>query len=246
VSDDTIAVLAENLSVRYKIRSQRNLNALQIIRSGFRTRATTYVDSLMGIDLRIDTGEVVGLVGRNGAGKSTLLNSIAGVIAPATGRVLVRAQPALLSVGAALIPKLSGNRNITIGALAMGIDPGEIPEVRAFVHDFTELGNALDRPLNTYSTGMRARLAFALTTYRLPDIMLIDEALAVGDKQFKSKSLARVREMQERAGTVVMATHNMREIRRTCNRVIWLDAGGIVMDGPVKQVLAAYDPDDLN
>jgi len=239
-----LAVSVEHLSIVYQVRSQRSMSAAQYLRSGFRSRSTSPVQSIRDLSVDIGVGEVVGLVGRNGAGKSTLMSAIAGLVPPTEGTVLVRSQPTLLGVGAALMPKLSGSRNVTVGALAMGLPLSEVDDVRSFVADFTELGDALDRPLNTYSSGMKARLAFALATYRLPEIMLIDEALAVGDKAFRSRSLARVRELQAHASTVIMATHNLREIRRTCSRAIWLDGGEIVMDGPVGRVLEAYDPDD--
>ena len=238
------AIEITDLNVAFKVRAQRQQSLQHLVASGLRSRSTTEVRSLRGISLSIGLGEVVGLVGRNGAGKSTLLAAIAGLLPPSSGSVYVSSQPTLLGVGAALMPRLSGQRNITIGALAMGLQISEVDAVHAFVEEFTELGDALERPLNTYSSGMRARLAFALATYQMPQIMLIDEALAVGDRSFKAKSLARVRELQEHAGTIVMATHNLREIRQTCSRVVWLDGGKVVMDGPVKPVLRAYDPED--
>ena len=156
----------------------------------------------------------------------------------------VRAQPTLLGVNAALKPELSGHRNIVVGGLAMGL---KLTEVRAHMDDiaeFTELGEALDRPLRTYSSGMRARLAFSIATIHTPEILLIDEALAVGDKKFRAKSLARVREMQAEAGTIVMVTHNLDEVRKTCTRAVWLDQGILRMHGEVEPVLEAYESDN--
>ena len=149
-------------------------------------------------------------------------------------------QPVLLGVGAALKGELSGYRNIQLGGLAMGLSISQIRDLQEEVAEFTELGEALSRPLMTYSSGMKARLSFAIATLQQPDILLIDEALAVGDKHFRSKSLQRVREIQEAAGTIVMVTHNLDEIRNTCTRAIWMHEGTVVEDGEVEPVLAAY------
>ena len=234
------AIRVEHLDVSFKVRAKANLGVRDLVRSGFRSRPTRTIESVRDVSLEIRTGEVVGLIGRNGAGKSTLLSAMAGLLPPTSGQVLVRAQPTLLGVGAALIPKLSGDTNITIGGLAMGLPTRELADLHAYVRDFTELGEALERPMNTYSSGMKARLTFAIATFRRPEIMMIDEALAVGDQDFREKSLARVRELQSHAGTVIMATHNFNEIRKTCSRVIWLEQGSVEMDGPVRPVLRAY------
>ena len=160
------------------------------------------------------------------------------------GRVLVRGQAQLLAVNAALDPKLSGRRNIYLGGLAMGLTPAHIEERLAAVIDFAELESAIDRPMRTYSSGMKARLTFSIATMSNPPILLIDEALAVGDRQFRRKSLSRVRELRENASTVVMVTHNLNEIRATCPRSVWLSGGKVEMDGPTEAVIAAYESSD--
>ena len=199
------------------------------------------VHALKGISNIIREGEIVGIVGSNGSGKSTLLSVIAGLIPPTEGSILVASQPALLGVNAALKPELSGHRNIEIGALAMGLKMNEISEELERIKDFTELGEALSRPMRTYSSGMRSRLAFSIATVKTPEILLIDEALAVGDKKFREKSLSRIREMQEEAGTIVMVSHNLGEIRKTCSRALWIDNGVLREDGEVSEVLSAYE-----
>ena len=132
-----------------------------------------------------DEGESLGILGSNGSGKSTLLAAIAGLLTPASGEILVNAEPRLMGVGATLIPTASGLRNIRLGCLALGVDPDTIEERMHEIVDFIDIGEAIDRPLRTYSSGMRARLHFGIATAVIPRILLIDEALAVGDKRFR-------------------------------------------------------------
>ena len=233
-----LAVSVRDLTVRYKIRTTGRQQTHPVF--GRRVRKSQLVTPISSMTFDVATGEIVGVIGRNGAGKSSLLGAIAGLIPPHKGDVFVSSQPALIGVGAALIPKLPGDTNITIGGLAMGLRPSELDHLREFVREFTELGEALGRPMNTYSSGMRARLAFAIATFKSPEIMLIDEALAVGDKVFRDKSLSRVRELREGASAVIMATHNFNEIRQTCSRVLWLEKGSLQMDGSPKLVIHAY------
>lgn len=139
---------------------------------------------------------------------------------------------------------LSGRRNIRIGCLALGIPGKQIDELEPKIIEFAGLEDFIDLPMRTYSSGMRARLHFSIATAVAPEILLIDEALAVGDKEFKRRSAARIREIRDKAGTVFLVSHNLSEIRGTCDRVIWLQDGQIVMDGPTEEVLAAYTADD--
>ena len=239
------SVVIERLHVRYRVFEERRLTASELARRGFRSRTSSDVHALRGIDLQIFTGQSVGLVGSNGSGKSTLLRCIAGVQPIDSGRVLVRGQAQLLAVNAALDPLLSGRRNVILGGLAMGLSRAEIDERFDDVLAFSGLAHAIDRPMRTYSSGMRARLSFSIATMHEPRILLVDEALAVGDRKFRQKSLERIRQICANANTVIMVTHNLNEIRNTCNRTIWLDEGRVVMDGDTETVLQAYD-DDLN
>ena len=231
------SVVVDDVSVTYRVYSDRSQEG----RSQMRSRAWVEVEALKHVSLTARPGDSIGVVGSNGSGKSTLLAAIAGLLPTQTGKVLVRSQPALLGVSAALKPELSGRRNIVIGALAMGIDIDEIRSELPAIAEFTELGDAIDRPMRTYSSGMRARLAFSVATLRVPDILLIDEALAVGDRSFRNKSLGRIRSMQASAGTVFMVTHNLGEIRATCTRAVWIEAGELRADGDVDDVLALYE-----
>ena len=198
------------------------------------------VHALSDISFELEAGQALGLIGHNGAGKSTLMRAIAGLIPVSSGQILVRSQPQLLGVRAALIGKLSGWRNVELGLLANGVAPSQLDEVGAEVADFTRLGATLELQVRTYSTGMRARLAFAIATAATPEILLMDEALAVGDQTFKQWSLERMREMRSRTGTIVLATHSLGEIEQTCDRVLWLESGRIVEMGTPSDVLGGY------
>lgn len=211
-----------------------------------RRRRTVEVHALKGITVDFFSGQAIGIVGSNGSGKSTLLRSIAGLQPKSAGAVLVRGDAHLLGVNAALKSELSGYRNVMLGGLAMGLSQDE---VRSRMHDVTEfsgLGDAMGRPMRTYSSGMRARLSFSIATLRTPEILLIDEALAVGDRSFRARSLEKIREIQREANSIVMVTHNLNEIRETCDRVLWLNDGQIVADGSVDDVLGSYESDAEN
>ena len=243
-ADGPVAIHLDDVHIEYKVYADSRLTMRRLVSQRFSGRESTVVHAVKGVSSIISEGEIVGIVGSNGSGKSTLLSAIAGLVPATSGSIRVRAQPTLLGVNAALKPELSGNRNIVVGGLAMGLKLAEVQAHMDDIAEFTELGQALDRPLRTYSSGMRARLAFSIATIRTPEILLIDEALAVGDKKFRAKSLARVREMQAEAGTIVMVTHNLDEVRKTCTRAVWLDQGVLRMDGEVEPVLEAYESDN--
>lgn len=240
-ASSALAVVTTGLHVEYRAYTDSTITLRSLVSQGFHGRERLTVHAVRGVDLEVRQGEVVGIVGSNGSGKSTLLAAIAGLLPPSQGSVLVSSQPSLLGVNAALKPELSGRRNIVIGALALGLPMSTIRDELDAVAEFTELGDALDRPMRTYSSGMRSRLAFSIATMRTPDILLIDEALAVGDRNFRAKSLAKVREMQQNAGTILMVTHNLNEIRETCNRAVWLEEGVVRGDGPVDDILRDYE-----
>ncbi|WP_070762242.1 ABC transporter ATP-binding protein [Corynebacterium sp. HMSC071B10] len=186
-------------------------------------------------------GEAIGILGKNGSGKSTLLRMLAGIEAPTAGEVLVGGQPSLLGVSAALQPKLTGMENIRLGLLAMGVPRNEMPR---FIDEVTELSSlgeeALTRPMNTYSSGMSARLTFAIATSRNPEILMIDEALGTGDATFARTAKKRMGELLENSGTVFMVSHSAKTLRRTCKKAIWLHDGEIVMEGSLSELSPQY------
>jgi len=239
-----ISVEVRDLSVSYRVYEEASLDLGQLARRGFRSRSKTTVQALQDVSFDVHVGEAVGIVGSNGSGKSTLLRTIAGLQKRQTGTVLVRGNAHLLGVNAALQKSLSGYRNVTLGGLAMGMSRAEIDAAMPRVEEFSGLSEAMGRPMDTYSSGMKARLAFSIATLQVPDILLIDEALAVGDKNFRKRSLARINEIRDQANAVLMVTHNLKEIRETCSRTIWLDGGRLVADGPVDEVLDLYEQRD--
>lgn len=186
-------------------------------------------------------GESIGIIGRNGSGKSTLLRAVGGLIPPSSGRLWVAGEPSLLGVNAVLMNKLSGERNIYIGAQALGLSTAEIAQRFNDIVEFSGIGDAVYLPMSTYSSGMKARLRFAISTAAAPDVLMIDEALATGDADFRAKSAARIAEIRKQAGTVFLVSHSNSSIRQICDRVLWMDQGTLIMDGPTEEVLTAYE-----
>jgi len=205
------------------------------------------VHAVKGVSLTAYRGEAIGLIGPNGSGKSTLLRSIAGLMAPSQGVVWTRGQASLLGVSAAMMGAMSGEQNIVLGCLAIGMTPTEIADQYASIVEFAGIGEFVHLPMNTYSSGMGARLRFAIAAARAPDILLIDEALATGDAQFRRRSEKRITELREEAGTVFLVSHGLGIIRESCTRAIWLEGGKIILDGDSNTVVDAYeakhDPD---
>ena len=197
------------------------------------------VHAVRGVDLTLRRGETVGLVGSNGSGKSTLLAAMTGLLPLRAGSVRAVSRPRLLGVGAALRPAVSGRRNIRIGGLALGLDRRAIDERIEAVVDFVDIGDAIDRPMSTYSSGQKARLGFAIATLSTPDVLLIDEALVVGDAAFRERCAERLDEITAAAGTVVLVTHNLGEIERA-DRAVWLDEGQVRAEGDPGAVVDAY------
>ena len=199
------------------------------------------VQAVRGVSFTTYRGEAVGLIGPNGSGKSTLLRAIAGLMAPSRGVVWTRGQASLLGVAAAMMGGMSGEQNIVLGCLAIGMTPDEIANEYESICEFAGIGDAVQLPMNTYSSGMGARLRFAIAATRAPDILLIDEALATGDAQFRRRSEQRILELREQAGTVFLVSHGLGIIRDTCTRAIWMENGKVVLDGDAYTVVDAYD-----
>lgn len=202
--------------------------------------AVDVVRAVQGVSFVAHHGESIGLIGHNGSGKSTLLRAIAGALPTAKGRIYADGTASLLGVNAALMRDLSGEANIVLGGLALGLTPAQIRERYDDIVDLAGIGDFLHLPMRAYSSGMGARLRFAISTASRPDILMIDEALATGDAEFKQRSGERVAEIVEHAGTVLLVSHSMSTIRSMCDRVLWLDHGRLVADGPTAEVLEEY------
>ncbi len=202
------------------------------------------VHAVKGVSFTAYRGEAIGLIGSNGSGKSTLLRAIAGLMPTNKGAIYTQGQPSLLGVNAALLNDLSGERNVALGCLAMGMTPAQVRRLTPQIIEFSginERGDFGSLPMRTYSSGMAARLRFSIAAAKKHDVLLIDEALATGDARFRRRSEARVRELRAEAGTVFLVSHAIGTIRDTCERSIWLESGLIRMDGPTDQVIAAYN-----
>ncbi|MCZ7531702.1 MAG: ATP-binding cassette domain-containing protein [Acidimicrobiia bacterium] len=235
-----VSIRLEDVHVTYRVYEQRHLRLDDILEEGIKPRRYRSIHAVRGVTLDIHAGEAVGVVGSNGAGKSTLLRAISGLLPISDGAVYARSQPAFLGVGAALKPKLSGRQNIYIGGLVLGLSNKEIEERFDDIVRFAGLRRFIDLPMKAYSSGMRARLHFAIATAVTPEILLIDEALAVGDRKFRRRSARRVEEIRAGAGTVLLVSHGLDEIIRSCTRAVWLEQGRLVMDGTPEEIVEAY------
>lgn len=235
-------LVAEGVHVRYQLRGGRD-TLRRLVSRGFRDRPRREVHAVRGVDLTILRGESLGLIGRNGSGKSTLLRTLAGLVPPTEGTVRAASVPVLLGVRAVFQGDLSCARNAYLGMTAMGLPRAEarqrVPEALAFA----ELTSEADRPFATLSSGMRARLQFAVATAVLPDILMIDETLAVGDAEFRARSQARLTELTGGLRTVVLVSHSMTFMRETCSRIVWLDHGRLRADGDPDDVVRQYQAD---
>lgn len=233
-------VIVDGLHVKY--RSFSSGKAAGQRRSLFRRqRGIRVVHALKGVSFVAREGESIGVIGNNGSGKSTLMGAIAGLITPAEGAVYASDRPTLLGVNAALMQNLTGDKNVVLGTLALGLTPAESRAKYDEIVDFSGMREFIDLPMKTYSSGMGARLRFSIAVSRDHQLLLVDEALAVGDKEFREKSEARIRQLRERAGTVFLVSHAMTSIRDTCTRVLWIDHGNLMMDGEPDAVIAAYE-----
>ena len=200
--------------------------------------------ALENVSLTLRRGERLGVIGRNGAGKSTLLRVIAGILAPDRGRV--RRGPVscqLLALALGFVPHLSGRDNAVLSGLMLGLRRREIVARLDAIREFSELGDFFEQPIASYSSGMNMRLAFSVAMQVEPDVLLIDEVLAVGDAEFQQKSGAALRARMGEGHTVVLVSHNEREIARLCDRVLWIEHGRSVLEGPRDEVFEAYHRD---
>ncbi|MEG9226660.1 ABC transporter ATP-binding protein [Aeromicrobium sp. Sec7.5] len=236
-------VVVDDLHVEYRVLATGKRASSRDSRGGLlhRGRSTRTVHALRGVDLTIHEGDSVGVIGANGSGKSTLMRAIVGLTPATRGTVSAAGRPSMLGVGAALVKELSGSRNIILGGLALGFSREDIEARHDDIVAFAGLEEFIDLPMRTYSSGMTARLKFALATARDHDILIVDEALAVGDKAFRTKSERRIREIRDDAGTVFLVSHSMKSIRDTCSRTVWIERGRVVMDGPTDEVVDAYE-----
>ena len=234
------AVSVSGVGVTYRSYVERAPTMRRLV-ARRRLRRSTKVVALDDVSFEVNRGETFGLVGDNGAGKSTLLRVIARTMRPDEGTVTVRGETStLLQLGAGFNPELSGRRNVYLSGLAHGLRRVEITRLFDDIVDYAGLAEAIDRPLKSYSSGMLSRLAFSISMHLLPDILLLDEVLAVGDAGFREKSLGAMQDLLVRGGTVMVASHSLQMVVEMCDRVIWLERGRVRGLGPAPSVVEAY------
>jgi lipopolysaccharide transport system ATP-binding protein len=238
----TSAILLEDVSVRYRVPRER-IRSLKEYAIRRVKRRMTYDDfeALRDVSIEISPGETVGVVGRNGAGKSTLLKLVAQVVPPTAGRVVVVGRIApLLELGLGLHGELTGRENILLQGALLGFSRADMKRRLERIVAWAELDEFIDAPIRTYSTGMMARLSFAVATDVDPDILLVDEALSVGDERFQLKCLDRMESFRRAGNTVLLVSHALAQVRDNCRRAIWIHEGRLVRDGDAASVTAAY------
>lgn len=208
--------------------------------TGRRARAPR-VEVLRGVDLRVPPGECLGLIGRNGSGKTTLLKVVAGIYRPTSGRVEVRGRvSALIELGAGFHPEFTGRENVLLNGMILGLTRREIRRRFDDIVAFAELAEVIDNPVRTYSSGMYMRLAFSVAVHVDPEVMLVDEVLAVGDNAFVRKCQARIEALRARGTTMLLVTHDMGAVQRWCNRAMLLAGGEVVAQGEPREVVSRY------
>jgi teichoic acid transport system ATP-binding protein len=241
--DRAPVVIVDDVHVEYKVfatgkrPSAADRRSLKLRARGKQMRT---VHALKGVSFTAHQNDSIGVIGTNGSGKSTLMRAIAGLTPASQGAIYSQSRPSLLGVGAALLKDLSGDRNVILGGLAMGFTMEEIEERYDDVVAFAGIEKFIDLPMRAYSSGMTARLKFAIASMATHEILIVDEALAVGDRKFRQRSEARIREIRDNAGTVFLVSHSMQSIKDTCSRVIWLDQGTLIMDGDPDEVIREY------
>ncbi len=233
-----LAIEVKNVSISYRI-----LNNISIRSTLFHKKTRDEIfEAVKGVSFEIEKGGILGIIGKNGSGKSTLLRSIAGVFSPNSGSIDLHGHSvSLMALGVGFKPLLTGRANIMLSGLLLGFKEKEIQARMDEIIEFAELGDFIDRPVRTYSSGMHSKLAFAITAMLETDIMLVDEVLSVGDERFKKKSLAKMKELiSDEDRTVIIVSHSMDTLSELCDQVMWMHDGEIKEIGEPKEVLEHY------
>jgi ABC-type polysaccharide/polyol phosphate transport system ATPase subunit len=239
---DDHAVKVDHLSVTYRTTyDKRPTLKRTLVRLGRRERAVREIRAVRDVSFQVPHGTVLGVVGVNGAGKSTLMRTVAGILPPTEGRVEVHGKVStLLALGVGFNADFSGRDNVVLGGLAAGLQKDQIEAKYDDIAEFAELGDFMDVPMRAYSSGMYGRLAFSVAIHMEPDILLVDEALSVGDARFRRKCLDKMRELSAQARTILIVSHGLKIMRKLCNEVMWMHKGQIAMRDEPEAVVEAY------
>jgi ABC-type polysaccharide/polyol phosphate transport system ATPase subunit len=234
----------DGVGLTFTVRQQRGLTLKEfLLKQMFRTARNPrmQVRALHDVNLQIGQGERVGVIGHNGAGKSTLLRLLAGIYQPSAGRVVVKGKvSSLFDIHLGFEGEANGWENIAYRSFLQGETPASVRRKKKAIAEFSELGDFLNMPVRYYSAGMMVRLAFSIATAIDPEVLLVDEVLGVGDLAFQNKARERMRQMMARAHLMVMVSHDLESIEKTCTRALWMHHGQIVRTGPCADVIAAY------
>lgn len=234
-----IAVTVSNLHIFYRGLKKTSIRASW---KNFGDKVEIY-EALKGVSFDIEEGRILGIIGQNGAGKSTMLRAIAGIFSPDKGHIDLHGHTiSLLSIGVGFNKKLTGKENIYLSGMLLGFSEEEIAKKEKEIITFADIGDFIDKPVKTYSSGMYSKLAFAITAILETDIMLIDEVLSVGDAKFKEKSYNKMKELiSDEHRTVIIVSHSLETISELCDEVLWLEKGKVVMQGDAKEVIPKYE-----
>jgi ABC-type polysaccharide/polyol phosphate transport system ATPase subunit len=241
-ASDDFRIKVEDVSITYRTSLERAPTLAQTIKSfGRRERIVREVEALKNVSFDVPHGAVLGVVGANGAGKSTLMRTIAGILPPTEGRIEVHGRVStLLALGVGFNKKLSGRDNVTLGGLAAGLTREQLQAKYEDIVAFAELEEFMDMPMRTYSSGMYGRLAFSVAVNMDPDILLIDEALSVGDAKFRRKSFEKMKELCGEDRTIILVSHALGSIRELCDEAIWMHRGELKLRDEPEAVIDAY------
>jgi len=246
---DNVAIQLNNVTVRFRIPHEKIPTLQEYAIRWLKRRSVSFTDfnALNNVSFSIKQGETVGIIGANGAGKSTLLKVISRVIRPTHGRVFLRGRIApLLELGAGFDYEMTGRENIFLNGAVLGFSRKDTASRLDRIVEFSGISEFIDAPIRTYSSGMVARLGFAVATDVQPDILIIDEILAVGDADFQKKSAARILQYHNDGSTILLVSHNQVSIKNLCNRVIWLEHGSVKMAGRVDDIVEKYSLEMLS
>ena len=232
------SVVVNNIYKKYKLFTSRSERILDLLLPYKEYGEAFY--AIKDVSFEVEKGDIVGFVGVNGSGKSTLANLIAGIIPKTSGSVEINGDVALIAVNAGLDGKLTGRENIELKLLMLGFTQKEILEMEDEIIEFAEIEKFIDQPVKSYSSGMKSRLGFSISIRVNPDILIIDEALSVGDKAFSEKSLAKMHEFKDQGKTMFFVSHSLSQMKQFCEKVLWLEYGVVKEFGPAEEVLKNY------